>query len=44
MGRSTLKDVLDGSGNPRGGLGRVRGPLRMYWSGRRTFREVRNKL
>ena len=37
MGRGTLGVVLDGSGEPRGGSGRVGDPAGRSGTGRRTF-------
>ena len=39
-GRGTLGEVWDGSGDSRGGLGRVLGPLGWSGTGRGTLREV----
>ena len=40
----SIEEVRDGSLNPRGGVGRVGGPLRRSGTVRRTLREVRDGL
>ena len=44
MGWGTLPKVRDGSGDPRGGLERVKGPSSMSGTGRGTGLEVREGL
>ena len=41
-GRGTLRKIRDGSGDPRVGLGRVRGPLGRFGTGWGTLGEVRD--
>ena len=41
-GSGTQGEVQAGSGDPRGGLGRVRGPSRRSETGRMTFEEIRD--
>ena len=41
-GRGTFGDVRDWSGEPGGGLERVRRPNRRFWTGRGTIGEVRD--
>ena len=40
--RGTLEEVRDGSGDPRGGPGRVGGPSGMFVTSRETHGEVRD--
>ena len=42
MGWEALPEVGDGSGDPPGGLGRVRKPSRRSGTGREAFLEVRD--
>ena len=44
MGCLTLGEVRDGSGDPRGGPGRVEGPSGWYGQGRGTLGEVWDEL
>ena len=44
MGRGNLGEVLDRSGDPRGGPGRDGGPSRRPGTGQGTLEEVRDGL
>ena len=44
MGRRSLAEVRDGSGEPRGGPGRVRGPSQLSGMGRGTIGEVGSEV
>ena len=42
MGHKTLMKVQDGSRDPRGGPGRVKGSSRRFGTGRGTLKEVQD--